>query len=239
MKKSKKLIEAILYSLSNKNTHGIPVIRIKIKKGWYRGLFTPVYYSFILLKKEIEMELKKEQACIYLFAGKAQQGKDTSALLVKEYYESVGKKIINLQYSSYIKSYAKVISDWDGSEETKPRELLQILGTEVIRNNIDKDFFCKRIVEDIKIYSFFYDVITISDIRYPNEIEYPKNNFKNCYSILVTRPAFDNKLSDNQKLHPTETALDNYHNFDYRIINDGSLEDLNVKVLSLIKETEK
>ena len=35
-------------------------------------------------------------------------------------------------------------------EETKPRTLLQQLGTDIIRNNIDNYFFIKRIIEDIK-----------------------------------------------------------------------------------------
>ena len=97
---------------------------------------------------------------IYVICGKARHGKDTTALAIKKAYSD--KKVINLSYGSYIKEFAKNISDWDGSEETKPRELLQHLGTEVIRNNIDKDFFIKRLCNDIRVYSYYFDVITIS-----------------------------------------------------------------------------
>ena len=34
----------------------------------------------------------------------------------------------------------------------------------------------------------------------------------------------------------TETALDNYTNYEYTIINDGSLEDLNNKVKQIVDE---
>ena len=52
---------------------------------------------------------------------------------MKELYQ---EKMISLQYGSYIKEYAKKISNWDGNEETKPRELLQQLGTNIIRKNM-------------------------------------------------------------------------------------------------------
>ena len=79
---------------------------------------------------------------IYVISGKARHGKDTVALDIKEIYEDKGLKVINLAYGSYIKEYAKKISNWNGSEESKPRELLQELGTDVIRKKIDNDFFC-------------------------------------------------------------------------------------------------
>ena len=75
-----------------------------------------------------------------MISGKARHGKDTVAGLIEKIYKEKNKSIINLQYSSYIKEYAKKISGWDGSEETKPRTLLQELGTDVIRNKIDSLF---------------------------------------------------------------------------------------------------
>ena len=74
-----------------------------------------------------------------------------------------------------IKYYAKLISSWDGSEETKPRTLLQQLGTEVIRYQIDNEFFIKRIIDDIKVLSYFCDIITISDARLPEELDLVTN----------------------------------------------------------------
>ena len=93
------------------------------------------------------MENRKPK--IYIVCGKARHGKDTVSEIIRNYYTEKGLKVLNLQYSSYIKEYAKKISNWDGSEETKPRELLQHLGTEVIRKNIDNLFFVNRICEDI------------------------------------------------------------------------------------------
>ena len=181
------------------------------------------------------MEVKNRKPLIYLISGKARHGKDTTADMIKNYYEESNKKVITLQYSSYIKEYAKKISNWDGREETKPRELLQQLGTEVIRRNIDSLFFVDAIIKDIKVYSYFFDVIIVSDIRTPEEIDYPKNTFENSYSINVRRTNFEDGLTEEQRKHYTEIALDNYDKFDYIIMNDGSMEDLKNKVEKILE----
>lgn len=173
---------------------------------------------------------------IFVIAGKARHGKDTVAGYIKDYYAN--KKVINLAYGSYIKEYAKKISDWDGSDETKPRELLQELGTEIIRQKIDKDFFVKRICEDILVYSYYFDIITISDARFPDEIERPKSKFENVISIKVVRDGYDTVLSKKEQKHLTEVALDEYNNYDYVIHNDGTLDDLKNKVFDLVRRIE-
>ena len=180
------------------------------------------------------MKLRSEDALIVIFSGKARSGKDTAMNIIREKYEKDNKKVINLQFSSYIKEYAKRISNWDGTDETKPRELLQELGTDIIRNKIDKYFFINRIIDDIKVYSYFFDIIMISDARFPEEIDAVKKQFKNTISIHINRPNNDT-LTDRQKVHITETALDNYSNYDYIVNNDGTIEDLECKLDSLYK----
>ena len=44
---------------------------------------------------------------IFIICGKARHGKDTTAEIIDKYFEKNGKKVINLQYSSYLKEYAK------------------------------------------------------------------------------------------------------------------------------------
>lgn len=172
---------------------------------------------------------------VIIICGKARSGKDTVAKYINEIYEN--KKVLNLQYSSYIKEYAKKISTWDGNEETKPRQLLQELGT-IIKTKINNNFFVNKIIDDIKVYSLYFDIITISDARYEIEIETPKKQIDNVISIHVIRPNFDNGLNNIENNHPTEIELDNYNKFDYEIINDGSLEQLKIKVEKILKESD-
>ena len=94
--------------------------------------------------------MEKKNTKIFIIYGKARHGNDTVAGIIEEYYKN--EKVINLQISSSLKEYAKKISGWDGMDnETKPRGLLQELGTEIIRNQIDPLFFVKRKIEDVKV----------------------------------------------------------------------------------------
>lgn len=181
------------------------------------------------------MELRSSETKIIILSGKARSGKDTSGEIIEKFYESIGLKVIKLAYADYIKTYAKHISNWDGSDETKPRELLQNLGTEVIRERIDKLFFINRMIEDIKVYSYFFDVIIISDARIPDEIDKIKDNFSKVISINIIRPGFVNELSSSEKQHITEIGLDDYKNYDIEIVNDSSIEDLNNKICNVLR----
>jgi len=181
------------------------------------------------------MELRNDEAKVLIISGKARSGKDTSSEIIEKYYDSNALKVIKLAYADYIKMYAKNISDWDGKDETKPRELLQYLGTELIREKIDKLFFINRMIEDVKVYSYFFDVIIISDARIPEEIDIIKNNFCTAISINIIRPGFVNELSSSEKKHITEIGLDNYNDYDIEIVNDSSIEDLNNKICNILR----
>ncbi len=175
---------------------------------------------------------------IFLISGKARNGKDTVADLIIKNYQNSGLKILKLAYGSYIKMYAKNISNWDGNEETKPRELLQQLGTDLIRNKIDELLFVNRICEDIKVYSYFFDALIISDVRMKNEMEIPEALFDNVVKIKVVRPNFETPLTETEQNHKTECDLDNYNDYDYIINNDSDLNELEKKVNDILKEVK-
>lgn len=184
------------------------------------------------------MEIKETKPIIYIIAGKARHGKDTVASIINEIYERKNKKTLNLAYASSLKEYAKKISNWDGSDDAKPRELLQQLGTNIIRKKIDELFFIRHMIDDIKVYSYFFDALTISDARFKIEVETIKNKFPNVIVINVERPNFDNGLTQEQKNHPTEIDLDDYNKYDYFIKNDGTIEELKIKIENLVSEVE-
>ena len=175
---------------------------------------------------------------IILIGGKANSGKDSTAEYIDEYYRSRGLDVVNIQIAYYIKMYAKEIAKWDGDNETKPRQLLQDLGTELIRKQIDEYFFIKRILQDIDVYSRYFDVITISDGRMPEEFEEIKKAYPETISLHITRPGYVSHLTKGQKAHLTETLVDEI-NYDYEIVNDGTLEDLEKKATKFCKEIDK
>lgn len=171
---------------------------------------------------------------IILIGGKARSGKDTLADFLIEELEKKERKVCKVQVGQYIKYYAMKYFGWDGKEETKPRDLLLKIGTEIIRDKIDPDFHINRLIEDIKVLSYFYDTFVVSDIRFPVEIEKPKMEFDNVITIKTIRES--DELNEKQKSHVTETGLDNYNSFDYIVDNSGSLEELKEQAIKIVKE---
>lgn len=157
---------------------------------------------------------------IYIISGKAKSGKDKLADMIIGKYKN--KKCIKLSYSHYLKEYVKKITGWNGLEETKPRTLLQEFGINFLKNKIDDKLLINRLITDIKVYSYFYDVIVITDARLKEEVELPRKEFDNVVTIRIKGE--DNNLSITEKEHITETNLDNYNNFDY-VLNYKTLEE--------------
>ena len=180
------------------------------------------------------MEFNNKKPKIYLLSGKARSGKNEVSNIIKKYYKD--KKCISLSYSYYLKDYVKRISGWDGNEDTKPRDLLQQVGIELIKNKIDSNLLVRRLIEDIKVFSYFYDVIIISDARLIDEVEKVKEEFSNVTTIRIKRN-LDNNLTLEQKEHLTEVGLDNYNNFDY-IIDNNDYNALENEVYKIIGEVD-
>lgn len=174
---------------------------------------------------------------IYLIAGKAGSGKGEVAKIINEYYLSLKKRPIITEFSKYLKMYASEVLNWDG-KDPKPRKFLQDLGV-TIRDNMDMPhFLIKRMIDDIKIYSLYYDVVIISDVRFPDEIEEIKNEFKDVSAIYVINQFGKSNLSLEEQVHITETALEQYDNFDLTIANDN-LNVLDNKIVDFIESREE
>lgn len=165
---------------------------------------------------------------IILISGKAENGKTTAAKQMKKIFESRGYKAVITRYAKYLKEIAKDYCGWDGNKDEKGRQLLQELGTDIIRYKLNKpDFHVGRICEDIEVSADYVDYVIIDDTRFPNEIYYPLAKFGkdkvvtykvNRVELNSTHP-YENSLTPEQRQHPTETALDDYDDlFDYNLI---------------------
>lgn len=119
------------------------------------------------------------------------------------------------------------ITDQEGELITN-RKFLQLFGTEVGRA-IDPDLWVKALIADyrrLKSQLIDFDPSWIvTDVRFPNEA----NAIRREGGILI-RVNRDTGVEDQ---HPSETALDNYGNFDLIVDNSGSLKDLVDKVYDI------
>jgi hypothetical protein len=112
------------------------------------------------------------------------------------------------------------------------RELLQKLGTEAIRDGLHPNAWVNALMCEYKrpkMSEYNPSNWIITDVRFPNELEAVED--VKGLTIKVVRPVEKSKTS--VRLHPSETSLDKAE-FDYEIINDGSIEDLIEKVRQIL-----
>ena len=181
------------------------------------------------------MDFIKKEPIIFLIAGKARSGKSTVGNIISSEYESRDNRVIVTQITKYLKRYIEEITGSKIDEDNKPRELLQKISSDIIKKELGMtNFFIDRLIEDINIYSYFFDCIIITDVRFKEEIVVVKRSFKNVISIGVVRNNIDSDLTEEQKQDVTEVSLDDYNEYDYKIINDNE-EELYAKVVSILE----
>lgn len=159
---------------------------------------------------------------LYVIGGKAQSGKNTLAKYIKGELKNSGHKPCLMHITEPLYTYAKKYFEWNERSDAKPREFLQQMGIEVIKHKLGKDtFLLDRIAEDIEILDEFFDAFIISDARLKMEFDYFAEKYPDTTIIIVERKDFDTGLTDKEKNHITETDLDNFEDYDYKVINEG------------------
>jgi hypothetical protein len=126
------------------------------------------------------------------------------------------------------------------SKQMTVRELLQILGTEAMRDGLHTNVWVNGLFADykatIKEWDEFgndtrveYPNWIITDMRFPNEIAAVE--LREGITIRVNRDNGTRAIDVNP--HPSETALDDAK-FDYTIENNGTLDELVEKVRAIL-----
>lgn len=157
-------------------------------------------------------------------SGEAQHGKDTSAEVIRAELETLGDEAIIVHYADLLKFICRIFFGWNGEKDEAGRTLLQRIGTDVIREE-EPDYWVNFVLGIIKFFPTEWNTIIIPDCRFPNEIEVLKNAGYPVTHVRVYRPNFDNGLTEDQKNHPSETALKDYP-YDLLLLNEGTLDDL-------------
>ena len=154
-------------------------------------------------------------------SGRFGTGKDTIAdYIVNEYgYE---KKAFADDMRLFLGSYMGVTK-----EHKHYRKIMQMFGTDIVRNLVDEEFWLNRLLEQIK-----HPLIVVSDARFINEVEGLK---KQGFTIIrvVSDKSRREQIGTN---HRSETELDDYNLWDYVIENNDSLEDLYKQVDIFMKQ---
>lgn len=156
---------------------------------------------------------------IILISGKAEAGKTTAANFLKEELESRGERVAITPYGRLLKDLCNMLYGWDGQKDEAGRQLLQHFGTDVIRKE-DPDYWVSHIIRLSGLLYNEFDALIVDDCRFPNELEawddharwaekWVKKHY-DIYWLRIERPGYENHLTPEQRLHPSETALDGY-----------------------------
>lgn len=171
---------------------------------------------------------------IILFSGKARHGKDSAAGILMEEFDKENLKSLKIGYGDLVKFIATKYMGWDGNKDEAGRHILQQVGTNKVRN-IYPDFWVDFVIKLTNSLFSDYDNIIITDCRFPNEIEawyFPQDNVElRVFPVRVIRENFESELTEEQKNHPSETALDEMK-FEYTI-TAKDMNELTEKVLKL------
>lgn len=168
-------------------------------------------------------------AKVICISGKAQHGKDTTAEMLTFHLSTMGNhKVLIVHYADLLKFICTKYFGWNGGKDTKGRTLLQYVGTDTIRTQCP-DYWVDFVTNFLKLFPDEWDYVIIPDCRFPNEIDGMRNAGFDVTHIRVVRPNFDNGLTEEQRCHPSENALDDFE-YDIFLNNDGTLNDLTHKV---------
>lgn len=163
---------------------------------------------------------------IICISGHAQNGKDTTAQYMKEYYESDGSRVLICHYGDLVKYICEKFFGWDGEKNDAGRTLLQRVGTDVIRSQ-QPGYWVDFIASMLRFFPDEWDYVLIPDARFPNEIDGLRDAGFDVTHVRVVRdnPGWVSPLTEEQQNHPSETALDDYE-YDYIFYNRYDLEAL-------------
>jgi len=198
---------------------------------------------------------RQHRPLIIGFSGKKRVGKDTAADIAVENHNfekgSFAAPIKTVAREVFLLNDQQLYGDLKEVEDPhwgmSPREIMQKVGTDFARTVYHEDLwidnFKKRMEKTDK------DRIVISDVRFPNEV-YAIQALGGLV-IRIRRPGVEPyvnsvlrwacqtfpSLSDylGTKYHQSETALDNFDDFDLTIVNDSGLEDFKFVVNKIIR----
>lgn len=162
----------------------------------------------MFIPKPEHITTKKHPVNIVTISGHARNGKDTTAAILKELIEADGQKVLVIHFADLVKFVCEKYFGWNGKKDEKGRTLLQYVGTDRVRTEYP-DYWVDFVIDMLDIFDGEWDWVLIPDTRFPNEIDKLKENGFNVIHMRIQRDSIDVELTEEQKNHLSETALDN------------------------------
>lgn len=158
---------------------------------------------------------------ILLLLGKAESGKDEASKFIQADIQRHNySPVWVVHFADYLKYILRSYYMWNGKKDEAGRSLLQNVGAEI--RSIDPTFFAEMLAKTVYVTFQRNSTIIIPDTRYKNEIEtmqnlvdrlnkeVKKDLHHDLITVRVVREDHINSLTPEQRLHHSETELDNY-----------------------------
>lgn len=184
------------------------------------------------------------------FVAKRRRGKDTSCDYIHKKYgytkrafaEPLKRGVQELFGFTDEQLYTDKKEEVDFNWGVTPRHVCQVVGTDVVRN-----MFPKLLIPDIgdnfwiKNFDIWYEKhkdkfgedVVVSDVRFQNEVDYILS--KGGFVFKITRPEMDMKEIKDVDFHSSELCIDGIKNYNFEIINSGTIDEFLIKVDELVK----
>ena len=163
---------------------------------------------------------------ILILNGVGTSGKGEFARFVTEL---LNEQTMQISTVDLVKDAAEILG-WRGGKEEVDRKFLSDLKLLAVYYNNHSHTYVKKKVDFFNKYLWFK--VLMVDSREPDEIDRFKKEF-GAKTVLVRRPDAP-KIESNM----ADANVENYE-YDYYIENDGSLEDLKIKVKEFLEGLEK
>lgn len=161
---------------------------------------------------------------VFIINGSPTSGKTTFAkLLAKK------KKVMIHSSIDYVKEIATEYFDWDGIKSEESRKFLSDMKHFLIEETDIIELDLKRKYEE---FGYSDAEALVIDIREASEIEKYKNEFQ-ATTVLIENPLIGQHLFNKSDTQVYKTV------YDYTILNDGTLNDLEKSVDNFIKDVFK
>ncbi len=220
MEKKKKII-LIAGEINSGKNHAFSLL-----KAFFEEKDATVHHIFFAKKLK--------ELCEYTFERYTEHLNTIIDRLTKDLHNHHKEEDINSQIT-LLNSLKIAPHNWYEDKTESTRLILQDIGTRFARENVDTDFWPKKVMSDIAHSEA--DLYIATDFRFPNEHAVLLKHLSEKYDIVTIKIERNVGTDSFISNHPSEQALNKF-SFDYTIDNSGTLEEFEKKLQDLFAKLE-
>lgn len=159
---------------------------------------------------------------IFLIHAPARSGKDACGEVMKEYYESKGKRVCMIAFADAVKFTLERYYGITDFKSKEGRTHIQQYATNQCRG-VNPTIWADWVCDWLKATEEDWDIVIVPDWRFLNEYEVLAEGFgkERIRTMYIERPDIEviSDLTEEQKQHQSESELNSFKKYNYVIKN--------------------